>query len=40
MDHRDNRASGALESNATVIDSIDAPGFFDFYKRLLQTPVG
>lgn len=40
MDNRDNRASGALESNATVIDSIDAPGFFDFYKRLLQTPVG
>lgn len=40
MDHRGNRATAAGEANATVIDSIDAAGFFEFYKRLLQTPVG
>ena len=39
MDHQYNRAAGSGEANATVIDSIDAEGFYQRYMSLLQTSV-
>lgn len=40
MDHQENRAMSFGNANATVVDSIDAQGFFQLFKSLLRTRVG